>query len=247
MNADFEDAWRILARARKTLFFTGAGVSAESGVPTFRDAGGLWEGVRPEEVATPEGFAKDPARVWRFYLARRAQAALVKPNPAHLAIARYEREGRGREVVVATQNIDGLHQAAGSGVVYEIHGSLFRTKCVACGRAFEDRRAEYEEIPPRCACGGVLRPAVVWFGEVLPAAPLAASTQAAETCDVCVVVGTSATVYPAAAIPFAARAAGARLVVVNAEPTALAAAADVFLQGKAGEVLPRILACGAGR
>jgi len=233
-------AREALARARRVVFFTGAGVSAESGLATFRDAGGLWEGVRPERVATPEAFAEDPAFVWRFYLARRAAAAATSPNPAHRAMAEYARSDH-REVAVVTQNVDGLHQVAGSANVLELHGSLWRTRCEACGAVAEDRATSFSEVPPRCRCGGMLRPDIVWFGEALPPTVFQAASQAARRCEVCVVVGTSAVVYPAAGIPYEAARAGARILVVNAEETEHAREADWFLEGKAGEILPDFL------
>lgn len=238
MADDADRARAALAAARRVVFFTGAGVSAESGLATFRDAGGLWEGVRPERVATPEAFRKDPAFVWEFYLARRVAAARAMPNSAHRAIAAY---AAGREVSVVTQNVDGLHQAAGAARVLELHGTLWRTRCGTCGVRREDRREEIAPLPPPCACGGALRPDIVWFGEALPPDVFGAAVCAARACEICAVVGTSAAVWPAAGIPTEAARAGARILVVNAEETEHAREADWYFEGRAGEILPGLL------
>lgn len=235
-----EEAGRILAGARRVVVLTGAGVSAESGLATFRGAGGLWEGRRVEEVATPEAFERDPASVWRFYDARRVAAADAAPNPAHLVLASMEASGRFDSFVLVTQNVDGLHRAAGSRRVLEIHGSLWRVRCVDCGAEEEDRRVPLADIPPRCACGGLLRPAIVWFGEPLPADLLEEAFAEAAACDACFVVGTSALVHPAASIPLEAAAAGAAVVEVNPDPTPLSARCRVSVRAAAGDALPAI-------
>jgi NAD-dependent deacetylase len=234
-----ETAALRLRRARRLLVLTGAGVSAESGVPTFRGPGGLWRSHRPEDLATPEAFARDPALVWEWYGWRRELIAPLRPNAAHRALARLE--ARTPEFLLATQNVDGLHTAAGSTRLVELHGSVWRLRCTACGRAEEDRRVPLPSLPPRCACGALLRPDVVWFGEVLPEAAVALAFEAARQADVVLVVGTSALVYPAAALPQVARAAGAFVIEVNPEPTPLTPIADVSLRGAAASLVPAMV------
>ncbi len=238
-DEDVARAAEILRSARRVVAFTGAGVSAESGVPTFRGPGGLWEGRPVEEVATPGAFRADPATVWRFYEERRCRLATVQPNPAHRVLASWE--DRFPSYTLATQNVDGLHRAAGARCVLELHGSLWGVRCTACGGEREDRAVPLPELPPRCPlCGGMERPAVVWFGEALPAAVIAEAQAAAETCDALVVVGTSAVVYPAAGLVRIAAAAGARVIEVNPAASALAHLADVTLRGPAGTLLPAV-------
>ncbi len=234
-----EAAAAILRDARRVVAFTGAGVSAESGVATFRGAGGLWEGRRVQDVASPEAFRADPLSVWRFYEERRRNVARVRPNPAHLTLARWQE--RFPTYTLATQNVDGLHQAAGSRAVLELHGSLWRVRCVACGRERPEALVPLPQLPPACAvCGAMERPTVVWFGEHLPPAVMAAAQAAAETCEVMVVVGTSAVVYPAAGLVALAAEAGAQVIEVNPEPSALAHLAGVTLRAPAGEALPLV-------
>lgn len=218
--------------------FTGAGVSAESGVPTFRGAGGLWEGHPVEQVATPEAFAANPEMVWRFYQQRRLNLASKRPNPAHQVLARWQE--RFASFVLATQNVDGLHEEAGSRGVLHLHGSIWRVRCLACGEEREDRTVPFPHLPPRCWCGGMLRPAVVWFGESLPEEVFEAALGAAARCDVLVVVGTSAVVYPAASLVEVAAEAGAAVIEVNPQASALAFLAQVALRGPAGELLPKV-------
>jgi NAD-dependent deacetylase len=229
----------ILARAERVLFFTGAGVSAESGLPTFRDAQtGLWANYKPQDLATPEAFARDPEMVWRWYQWRRRVHADVAPNPAHHAIAAFEARVPG--AVLVTQNVDRLHELAGSTAPVHLHGSVFRNKCADCGMAMPEVPHDLD-APPRCeACGGWCRPDVVWFGEGLPQGPWKAAVEAATTAEVVISIGTSATVHPAARIPLMAREAGALVVQVNPEPTPL----DRFalnLRGPAGVILPNLL------
>lgn len=228
----------VLEGAERVVAFTGAGVSAESGVPTFRGAGGLWEGHPVEQVATPEAFAADPLMVWRFYEQRRINLASKRPNPAHEVLARWQT--RFASFVLTTQNVDGLHEDAGSRGVLHLHGSIWRVRCLGCGGEREDRTAPFPAVPPRCSCGGLLRPAVVWFGEALPVDVLEASMAACERCDVLLVVGTSAVVYPAAGLVEVASWAGATVIEVNPQPSALASLAHVALRGPAGELLPRL-------
>jgi NAD-dependent deacetylase len=225
--------------ARYIVVLTGAGVSAESGVPTFRGVDGLWRRHRAEDLATPEAFARDPQFVWEWYDWRRRLIAACRPNPAHEAIA--AAETRVPQFLLITQNVDGLHRRAGSRRVVELHGNLWRVRCVAEGAVTENYEVPLPSIPPRCACGALLRPDVVWFGEALPVDAVRQAYAAAESCDVMLVVGTSALVQPAASLPVIAKAHGAHVVEVNLEPTPLSAVADESHRGKAGEVLPRLL------
>jgi NAD-dependent deacetylase len=236
---DLAKASAALRSSRQVTVLTGAGVSAESGVPTFRGAGGLWEGRPIEEVATPEAFRADPVSVWRFYQERRRNLAGVRPNPAHEVLARWQDRFAGFTLV--TQNVDGLHAMAGSRNVVELHGNLWRVRCAACGREREERTLSLPQLPPICAaCGGSERPAVVWFGEILPRDAVETAWRAAEECDALVVVGTSAVVYPAAGLIQVAAMHGAQIVEVNPEASALARLAHVALRGPAGAVLPRL-------
>jgi NAD-dependent deacetylase len=234
----------LVARGGRVVALTGAGISAESGVATFRGQGGFWENESLEDLATPEGFRRDPAKVWAWYDARRQQVAGCAPNPGHVALARYEAAHPGFTLV--TQNVDGLHRAAGSRRVLYLHGELFRVRCTArrCPEgpaAREDRRVPLPEIPPHCGCGALLRPDVVWFGEMLPEQEIAEATAAAEAADLFLVVGTSAVVYPAAGLPLLARDRGGYVVEVNVEETPLSRAADEVIRGPAAVVLPDLL------
>jgi NAD-dependent deacetylase len=220
---------------------TGAGVSAESGVATFRGAGGLWEGHPVEEVATPRAFASDPLKVWRFYEARRTQAKSCRPNPGHAGLAELERLLQGR-LVLATQNVDGLHRAAGSRNVLELHGSLWRVRCTRCGEEREDRTVPFPQLPPLCPqCSGMLRPAIVWFGEALPPEVFGAAVEAAERCSLFLVVGTSAVVEPAASLARIAAACGAKVWEVNPEQTPLTPICDRSWRSPAGKVMPEVV------
>ena len=228
-----------LRRARRVAVLTGAGVSAESGVPTFRGTDGLWRKYRAEDLATPEAFRRDPKLVWEWYDWRRQLIAKCQPNPAHLAIAALER--RSEEFVLITQNVDGLHRRAGSIRMVELHGNLWRVRCLEDQKITENFAVPLPAVPPRCACGGLLRPDVVWFGEGLPVGAMRRAFQAAESCDVFLVVGTSAVVQPAASLPMVAKERGAYVVEVNLEPTALTYVTDESHHGRAGEILPRLL------
>lgn len=240
LERSLEQAAEALRHATKVAVLTGAGVSAESGVPTFRASDGLWEGHLIEDVATPFGFEKDPVLVWRFYNARRANVQSVRPNPGHFALAAMEGHW-GTGFTLATQNVDGLHRAAGHRRVLELHGSLYRTRCTGCGE-IADRGLEPLGDRPVCgSCGAPLRPDIVWFHEALPEDILWSAQIAAGECDVFLVVGTSAVVFPAAGlIPIAKRSKspGATVIEVNLVPTEASAIADIGLYGKSGEVLP---------
>lgn len=234
-----------LAEAKLVVAATGAGMSKESGIPTFRDAqDGLWARYRPEELASRDGFRSDPARVWGWYNYRRGLIARCTPHAGHDALVRLGR--LVSQLVVVTQNIDGLHVRAGSDSVLELHGNINRFKCfehdhpvdIEVPLADEHGPAE----PPECAtCGSPLRPDVVWFGEVLPPGVFERAESLSRSCDVMLVIGTSGIVYPAAGLPLAAKAAGARVVEVNVERSEVTHTADVFLEGPAGVVLPDLV------
>jgi NAD-dependent deacetylase len=228
--------------AERVVVFSGAGVSRESGLDTFRGAGGLWERMRPEELATPEAFRADPGKVWRWYAWRYRQASEASPNPAHAAIARLE--ALFPAVLVVTQNVDGLHQRADSRNLLELHGTITRAVCERCGsgRDMGDAVAESSEEPPLCSCGGRFRPAVVWFGEALPQEALVLAYEEATFCDLFISVGTSALVYPAAGLIELAHQAGACLIEVNPEPTPFSHLMDLRLAAPAGEALPALVA-----
>ncbi len=223
----------MLAEARSIAVLTGAGVSAESGVPTFRGAAGLWRQFRPEDLATPEAFARDPKLCWEWYDWRRGLIANVLPNPGHAALAKLE-------CTLITQNVDGLHQSAGSKNVIEVHGSIWLLRCTECGRAWQDFSPSLE-IPPHCDCGGLARPGVVWFGENLNPKVWAAAERAVRTCDVLLVAGTSAVVYPAAGLVPLARSAGATIIEINLEATALSHSVDFAFTGASGVILPQLV------
>ncbi|NOX59508.1 MAG: NAD-dependent deacylase [Planctomycetes bacterium] len=226
-----------LKSAERVVSLTGAGISAESGVPTFRDPDGLWEGVRPEEVATPEAFGRDSDFVWRFYLQRRSKLQAVCPNSGHNVIARWE--SRFPHFDLITQNVDGLHQLAGSKRIICLHGDIWIDRCTQC--AFEQRATDVSESIPRCSkCDGLARPGVVWFGEQLPHGAFERAVEQSSQAQVVLVVGTSSQVYPAASLAGVAQSAGAFVVEVNPEATSLSSLADVILQGPAGEILPRL-------
>ena len=234
---------RALAGARRVVALTGAGVSAESGIPTFRDAQtGLWARFDPLELATPSAFARNPKLVWDWYAERRAAVLAAQPNPGHLALAAIER--RVPDFLLATQNVDGLHARAGSRALVELHGALSRVRCSREGHVVErwdDPLAPDE--PPRCPrCGAFLRPDVVWFEEMLPAAAIASAEDAARACDLMIVAGTSAEVYPAAALPSLAKAAGATLCEVNPHATPVSSIADFALRARSGDALPALVA-----
>jgi NAD-dependent deacetylase len=229
-----------LKQARSIAVLTGAGVSAESGVPTFRGPQGLWKERRPEDLATLAAFARDPKLVWEWYDWRRSVLAKVTPNAGHAALA--ELEKRVANFTLITQNVDGLHELAGSRNVLRLHGSMWTLRCMDCDRERVDRRVPMPEIPPRCECGGMLRPGVVWFGEALPQAVWRDAEAAARVSELFLVIGTSAVVYPAAGLAQIAKSSGARVVEINIAETALSDGIDSFLQGPSGELLPQLIA-----
>jgi len=225
-----------LAEAERVVVLTGAGISAESGVPTFRGQDGLWRQYRATELATPEAFADDPRLVWEFYNWRREVLAPVHPNPGHLALAAMEK--RFPQFTLITQNIDGLHQTAGSGKVVELHGNIWWVRCNGCGELAEDRRVPLPELPTCGSCGALLRPHVVWFGEMLDPMILDQAHRALETSQVMMVIGTSGVVQPAASMGATAKRRGAFVAEINLEPTPYTGIYDLSILGKSGEVLP---------
>ncbi|MGH9645824.1 MAG: SIR2 family NAD-dependent protein deacylase [Bryobacteraceae bacterium] len=229
-----------LCKASSLAVLTGAGVSAESNIPTFRGKDGLWKQRRPEDLATPQAFARDPKTVWEWYDMRRQRVAQAQPNPGHYALARLEE--RTPNFTLITQNVDDLHERAGSRRILKVHGDLFRVRCTGCGKEQRDKRVPLPEIPPHCECGSLQRPGVVWFGEALPQDVWRAAEQAARTADVFLVVGTSAVVYPAAGLVELAKSCGATLIEINLEETPILHYADASLQGKSGDLLPQLIA-----
>ena len=242
---DLAAAGRLLAAATWPVVFTGAGMSAESGVPTFRDAQvGLWQRFDPAQLATPAAFHADPALVWGWYEGRRHGVRRAAPNPGHRAVAAIQ--ARLPDTVVVTQNVDDLHERGGALAPVRLHGSLFAPRCSGCARLAplpEDAGEPAGPLdPPACVhCAAPVRPGVVWFGEALPEAALAAAVEAASRCDLLLTVGTSALVHPAAEIPLVAARLGAPVVQVNPVPTPLDAVCAVNLRGPAGEVLPALV------
>jgi len=241
---DIEQTREAVKDARRVAVITGAGVSAESGVPTFRGKEGLWRNYDPMQLATPEAFAQDPRLVWEWYNWRRELIAKCSPNPAHDAIARLE-EQKAPGFLLITQNVDGLHALAGSRRMVEVHGSIWRVRCTGqCPYGGEDRTVPLDPLPPRCErCGELLRPGVVWFGEMLPMEPLnmIEAFFAEGDPDVVIISGTSALFPYIQSWAVRARQTGGILVEVNAERTPISGVADVVLLGKAGEVLPKII------
>ena len=231
---------RFLRKAGRVAVLTGAGVSQESGLRTFRDAQtGLWSQYKPTELASPEAYERDPKLVWDWYAMRRGKVAEVEPNPGHYALVDMARHIPDFSLI--TQNVDNLHRKAGSPRVIELHGNLQRVKCSTCGQQTEQWEEADGDVPHCATCGGLLRPDVVWFGESLPRSELEAAVEAARTCHVFFSVGTSGTVQPAASLAYAARNRGAVVVEVNAEPTPLTPKVDFALHGKSGEILPELV------
>lgn len=234
------DLLSFLRKAKSIAALTGAGVSQESGLRTFRDAqSGLWAQYRPEDLATPEAFRRNPKLVWDWYAARRKMVAEVEPNAGHFALVEMER--RFPDFVLITQNVDGLHQRAGSLKVVELHGNISRVKCFDCGLPAQSWDDTGSDVPRCVSCGGLLRPDVVWFGEMLPHLALETAIEAVRQCDAFFSIGTSGLVQPAASLAFAALNRGAVVVEVNLEPTPLTEKAAFFLQGKSGEILPELV------
>ncbi|MBU0691688.1 NAD-dependent deacylase [bacterium] len=226
-------------QAKRIAVLTGAGISAESGLATFRGDGGIWSKFKPEELANMEAFLRNPERVWEWYQYRRDVLDSANPNPGHFALAAWERICP--EFSLITQNVDGLHQAAGSTRVIELHGNLKVNRCQSCGAESDTEEIRFEGKVPKCGCGGMLRPGVVWFGEMLPEAAIREAFQSSQTCDLFLVVGTSAVVYPAASLPEIAKESGAAVLEINPEPTPITRWADFSIRGNAGDILPQLV------
>ena len=230
----------LLRKSPRIAALTGAGVSQESGLRTFRDAQvGLWAQYRPEDLASPEAFRRDPKLVWDWYAWRREAVRGVRPNPGHYALV--EMEKRASQFTLITQNVDGLHRMAGSRNVLELHGNIQRVRCADCYTFTEIWGDDTETVPVCEMCNGLLRPDVVWFGESLPREQLESAVEAARSCHVFFSIGTSGVVQPAASLAFAAQDRGAVVVEINAEPTPLTPKADYAFHGKSGEILPRLV------
>ncbi len=227
-----------IQNAKHVVVITGAGISAESGIPTFRGEDGLWKNYRAEELATPWAFEKNPELVWKWYDWRRGIIAKAAPNPGHIIIA--EMEQFYPNFTLITQNVDGLHRKAGCKNVIEIHGNLWRVRCIREGKTFYLEEVPLHEIPPHCSCGALVRPDVVWFGESLDPTLIRKSQKALTTCDLLFVIGTSGIVQPVASFPSIAKQSGAFIIEINLEPTPISAIANISLRGKSGEILPAL-------
>ena len=239
MASDISIVREKIAAAESLVVLTGAGISADSGVPTFRGADGLWRNFRAEDLATVEAFERDPRLVWEWYNWRRELIATKTPNPAHTAVVEFER--RCPEFWLITQNVDGLHRAAGSERLSEIHGNIWKVRCTVCGVVEENHDVPIPMLPSCCHCGELLRPHIVWFGEALSAADLARCAEALRSCEVLLVIGTSGVVYPAAGFASVAKATGAFVAEINPDPTPHADIVDISLKGRAKEIVPLLL------
>ncbi len=227
---------KAIKNAKNVAVLTGAGISAESGVPTFRGENGLWKNYRPEELACPSAFERDPVLVWEWYDWRRNLIKPLHPNAGHKVIASIEK--KRSEFILITQNVDGLHQRAGSKKTVELHGNIWKMRCTREGTVTENLESPLKSIPPTCECGAMLRPHIVWFGESLSTDVIEASYKAMENCDLMLTIGTSALVQPAASLPGMAKNAGAYVIEINAEETPISDLLDESYIGKAGEILP---------
>jgi NAD-dependent deacetylase len=233
----FEQVADRLKKAEEIVFVTGAGISQESGIPTFRGKDGLWRKYDPMTLATIDAFYENPKLVWEWYEERRQNILGANPNPGHLAIAELEKY---KQVSVLTQNIDGLHQRAGSTQVYELHGSIITIKCTVCD--FKDKiTSGFSRLPPLCKCGNMLRPDVVWFGEPLPQDIWQSAIEQSSSCDVMVVVGTSLAVSPANLLPVYAKQSGAMMIEVNPDQTPMSSNMDISLRSSAANALPELV------
>jgi NAD-dependent deacetylase len=228
-----------LKSAKRVAVLTGAGVSAESGVPTFRGEDGIWKKLKPEELANFDAFMRNPDMVWEWYAYRKKLMSEVRPNLGHFALVKMEEFFP--QFTLITQNIDNLHRCAGSKNILELHGNIRRNYCIKCHQNYEDAELNFTGTAPKCSCGGLIRPDVVWFGEMLPQMVLEAAFAAAESAEIFFSIGTSAVVYPAAMLPISAKRAGAILMEVNPERTVLTNSADYFLCGASGVVLSELV------
>lgn len=236
---DIKPLIEILRNTTRVALLTGAGISAESGIPTFRGEDGLWNKYRAEELATPTAFGQDPKLVWEWYDWRRGIISPKEPNPGHKTLARWEKIFP--VVSLITQNIDGLHQKAGSKNILELHGNIWKVRCTEEGTISENIETPLKDIPPLCSkCGALLRPHIVWFGESLDPAVLHNAFLLSSGCEVMFVIGTSAVVQPAASLPLSAAEAGAKVIEINIDPTPITSYADFSFRGKAGDILPLI-------
>jgi NAD-dependent deacetylase len=243
IGVEVESTTETVRRSLKTariVAFTGAGISAESQVPTFRGKDGLWRNYRPEALATAAAFESDPHLVWEWYDWLRSLIHAAQPNPGHLALTELQQRAAAGFTLV-TQNMDGLHEKAGSQDVVKLHGDIWLLRCTKCGREGRNEQVPIEPMPPLCPCGGILRPGIVWFGEMLPVDEWERATDAAQSAEIFMAIGTSAVVYPAAGLVQMAKHARARVLIVNPEPSPADEYADWILRGPAGEILPRLL------
>jgi len=238
MSSNVEAARAAIRRANRIAVLTGAGVSAESGIPTFRSNGGFWQTHRFEELATLEGFSRKPKMVWEWYEERRRGIAAAEPNPGHFALAQLE--PTKRTFTLITQNVDNLHHRAGSRNVLRLHGDIFAIRCMNCGRERVETNPLHE-LPPKCQCGGMMRPGVVWFGEMLPDGAIEKATTAVHQSDVFLVAGTSAQVYPAAGLIPLALENRATVIEVNPEDTDFSDDVAIVLRGTSADLLPQLL------
>lgn len=241
MKQKIQKAAEALSGAHQAIALTGAGISVESGIPPFRGPGGLWEKIDPLKYAHIDAFTRDPAEVWRvLFMDLKSVVEKARPNAAHKGL--YELEQMGILKAVITQNIDGLHQQAGNSDVIEFHGTFAVQRCMTCNGRNDSKGMDFQQIPPRCACGGFFRPDVVMFGEIIPGECLQRSQVLAATCDLILVVGTSATVEPAAYLPLIAKRSGATVIEINTEPTALTnRISDLSLFGQATGIMDQIV------
>jgi NAD-dependent deacetylase len=237
MEKEILEAKRLLDNSTNVTVLTGAGISAESGIPTFRGETGLWRNFRSEDLATPEAFSKDPKLVWEWYEWRRKIVRNAKPNPGHYALA--ELENQILTFTLITQNIDGLHQLAGSRNIIEMHGNLWQVRCTKCGEIEQNHEVPFRELPPMCGqCQSIGRPNIVWFGEIIPITIIDSALIAIEKCDVMLIVGTSGVVEPAASLGLIAKQAGKPVIEINLEHTPNSGLYDLSIFGKSGEILP---------
>jgi NAD-dependent protein deacetylase/lipoamidase len=239
-----EELRQALGKSESIVALTGAGISAESGIPTFRGPNGLWRNYSPEKLATPEAFRENPRLVWEWYDWRRGIIRKAQPNSGHRALAELERRksaGGRSSFTLVTQNVDGLHDRAGSHDPVKLHGDIWFVRCTGCGTVERNEEVPLKELPPRCRCGALLRPGVVWFGEPLAPEAWERAAEASARAKIFLVVGTAAVVYPAAGLAHEARESGARLAVVNPEPTPLDDLAEWVFRAPSGEVLPKLL------